>query len=61
MFLFFTVVMILFGYLYGSVNYGQYLEKGFRTPSGKVELYSDTMAALGYDPLSECYVFTKFF
>ncbi|MCP4610619.1 MAG: molybdopterin-dependent oxidoreductase [Planctomycetes bacterium] len=36
---------------YGSVNYGQYLEKGFRTPSGKVELYSDTMEALGYDPL----------
>lgn len=36
---------------YGSVNYGQYLEKGFRTPSGKVELYSDTMATLGYDPL----------
>ncbi|NQT73497.1 MAG: molybdopterin-dependent oxidoreductase [Chloroflexi bacterium] len=39
------------GLSYGSVNYGQYLEKGFRTPSGKVELYSDTMEALGYDPL----------
>ena len=39
------------GLQYGSVNYGQYLEKGFRTPSGKVELYSDTMAALSYDPL----------
>jgi len=35
----------------GKVNYGEYLSKGFRTPSGKVELYSETLARQGYDPL----------
>lgn len=39
------------GVQYGEVKYGQYRDKGFRTPSGKVELYSETMRELGYDPL----------
>lgn len=29
----------------------QYLEKGFATPSGKVELYSSVLEGLGFDPL----------
>ncbi|MFC2002932.1 molybdopterin dinucleotide binding domain-containing protein, partial [Chloroflexota bacterium] len=29
----------------------RYLEDGFHTPSGKVELYSELMAQYGYDPL----------
>ncbi|MFP5258776.1 MAG: molybdopterin-dependent oxidoreductase [Acidobacteriota bacterium] len=32
-------------------TYGRYREKGFRTPSRKVELYSKPLARLGYDPL----------
>ncbi|PIU55228.1 MAG: molybdopterin oxidoreductase [Chloroflexi bacterium CG07_land_8_20_14_0_80_51_10] len=39
------------GLPYGSVRYDQYKESGFRTPSGKAELYSETMKELGYDPL----------
>lgn len=39
------------GIRFGSVKYGEYMEKGFRTPSGKVELFSDEMKKLGYDPL----------
>jgi anaerobic selenocysteine-containing dehydrogenase len=35
----------------GAVNYGEYLKRGFKTPSGKVELYSETLAKHGYDPL----------
>lgn len=29
----------------------KYEEKGFRTPSGKVEIYSNTLEKFGYDPL----------
>jgi anaerobic selenocysteine-containing dehydrogenase len=32
-------------------GYKKYEKKGFRTPSGKVELYSSTLERLGYDPL----------
>ncbi|MBF0557611.1 MAG: molybdopterin-dependent oxidoreductase [Nitrospirae bacterium] len=32
-------------------KYRKYLEKGFRTPSGKVELYSSVLKRMGYDPL----------
>ncbi len=39
------------GLAYGSIRYGRYEEKGFHTPSGKIELFSETMADLGYDPL----------
>jgi len=41
----------------GGINYAQldrqrkYEEAGFDTPSGKVELFSQTMADYGYDPL----------
>jgi anaerobic selenocysteine-containing dehydrogenase len=33
------------------MRYKKYEEKGFSTPSGKVELYSSIMEKLGYDPL----------
>jgi len=39
------------GLFYGQAKYRKYEEKGFRTPSGKVELYSTIMANAGYDPL----------
>ena len=39
------------GLAYGSMKYQSYINKGFRTPSGKVELYSETLKGLGYDPL----------
>jgi anaerobic selenocysteine-containing dehydrogenase len=38
------------GFFHGSMEYKKYL-KGFKTPSGKVELYSETLEKLGYDPL----------
>ena len=31
--------------------YDNYLKAGFNTPSGKVELYSETLASQGYDPM----------
>ena len=39
------------GVPYGRVNYGEYLQAGFKTPTGRVELYSETLERLGYDPL----------
>ena len=39
------------GVTYGSVKYKEYESEGFRTPSGKVELYSETLARLGYPPM----------
>ncbi len=39
------------GYLRGSLKFRKYREKGFRTPTGKVELYSTVFEKLGYDPL----------
>jgi anaerobic selenocysteine-containing dehydrogenase len=39
------------GVTYGSVKYKEYESEGFRTPSGKVELYSETLAGLGYYPM----------
>jgi anaerobic selenocysteine-containing dehydrogenase len=35
------------------LEYKKYLKEGFRTPSGKVELYSDKYASLGYAPMPE--------
>ncbi len=35
----------------GEVRYGEYKERGFRTPSKKVELYSDSLGEMGYDAL----------
>ena len=34
-----------------DVKYGTLREKGFPTPSGKVEIYSETLEKFGYDPL----------
>jgi anaerobic selenocysteine-containing dehydrogenase len=34
-----------------TTRFRKYADSGFRTPSGKVELYSATLAAHGYDPL----------
>jgi anaerobic selenocysteine-containing dehydrogenase len=34
-----------------TTRYRKYAETGFATPSGRVELYSATLAAHGYDPL----------
>lgn len=39
------------GVFYGSMAYQQYRQRGLRTPSGKVELYSETLRSMGYDPL----------
>jgi len=40
------------GFFYGSPEYGRYIKKpGFLTPSKKVEIYSETMSKLGFDPL----------
>lgn len=36
-----------------TTRYRKYLDTGFATPSGKVELYSATLAAHGYSPLPE--------
>ncbi len=39
------------GMLSGKSRYYSYLEKGFATPSGKVELYSSLFEGWGYQPL----------
>ena len=39
------------GYLKGETRYCKYEEKGFSTPTGKVELYSTTLEKWGRDPL----------
>ncbi len=39
------------GIPYGQLRIDQYKQKGFATPSGKVELYSRTLEELGYHPL----------
>ncbi|MBI4288320.1 MAG: molybdopterin-dependent oxidoreductase [Chloroflexi bacterium] len=39
------------GMYYGSVGYRNYEAHGVRTPSGKVEIYSETLAKMGQDPL----------
>ncbi len=39
------------GILKGEMRYRKYEKEGFATPSGKVELRSSTVAALGYDSL----------
>lgn len=38
-------------YLEGDKGYRKYEESGFRTPSGKVEIYSGQLESLGYSPL----------
>jgi len=39
------------GIIYGTIKYRQYEQTGLPTPSGKIELYSETLEKLGYDPL----------
>lgn len=39
------------GYMYAQQKFGQYRQRGFLTPSKKVEIYSETMAKLGHAPL----------
>ncbi|MCP4682999.1 MAG: molybdopterin-dependent oxidoreductase, partial [Desulfobacterales bacterium] len=39
------------GLCYGEKRIDAYKKKGFRTPSGKVELFSKTLEDLGHDPL----------
>jgi anaerobic selenocysteine-containing dehydrogenase len=39
------------GYLHGDQKYYKHLEKGFSTPTGKVELYSTILEKWGVDPL----------
>jgi anaerobic selenocysteine-containing dehydrogenase len=39
------------GYLKGEMVYHKYKERGFSTPTGKVELYSTVLGKWGYDPL----------
>jgi anaerobic selenocysteine-containing dehydrogenase len=42
------------GYLRGEMEYRKYEERGFSTPTRKVELYSTLLEKWGYDPLP-CY------
>jgi thiosulfate reductase/polysulfide reductase chain A len=39
------------GFVYPSHQYRKYETDGFRTPSGKVELYCKALEKMGYDPL----------
>lgn len=39
------------GYIFEPVQYKKYEEKGFNTPSGKVEIYSSVLEKFGYNPL----------
>jgi anaerobic selenocysteine-containing dehydrogenase len=39
------------GVLWGKKKYFSYRDSGFKTPSGKVELYAEKLAAMGLDPL----------
>ena len=39
------------GWLQGEMVYNKYKERGFSTPTGKVELYSTVLEKWGYDPL----------
>lgn len=39
------------GLISGSVHYGEFRKRPVRTPSGKIEIYSETLSRLGYDPL----------
>lgn len=39
------------GILFGDKRYRKYEGEGFRTPSGKVELYSSQLEEMGYSPL----------
>jgi anaerobic selenocysteine-containing dehydrogenase len=40
-------------YIRGEVSYQKYKEKGFSTPTGKLEIYSTLLEKWGYDPLPQ--------
>ena len=40
-----------FGYVDMKVEYRKYEKEGFKTPSGKIELYSTALEKMGYSPL----------
>jgi anaerobic selenocysteine-containing dehydrogenase len=39
------------GMFYGDTKYRGYEQRGFRTPTGKFEIYSETLEKMGYEPL----------
>ncbi|MFC2046780.1 molybdopterin-dependent oxidoreductase [Chloroflexota bacterium] len=39
------------GIYYAEMEFKKYLRNGFNTPSGKVEIYSETLKEYGHDPL----------
>jgi hypothetical protein len=39
------------GILYAPKSYDLYKKLGFKTPSQKIEVYSETLAQAGFDPL----------
>lgn len=39
------------GILQGDMKYRKYESEGFKTPSGKFEIYCEALAEMGYDPL----------
>jgi len=41
------------GYIVGEMEYRKYLNKGFKTPSGKFEFYSSTLESIGVAPLPD--------
>jgi len=41
------------GITVGAKEYGEYEKRGFNTPSGKIEIYSQMLKDLGYNPLPE--------
>ncbi|MBN1547191.1 MAG: molybdopterin-dependent oxidoreductase [Syntrophaceae bacterium] len=42
------------GIMIEPIKYQKYHDKGFPTPSGKIELYSEQLKAHGYDPVPYC-------
>lgn len=40
-----------YGFVFGDFKENKYLKAGFRTPSKKLEIYSNTLEEYGYDPL----------
>ena len=38
-------------YVFPEMQYYRFRDKGFRTPSGKIELYSNSLRRMGYEPL----------
>jgi anaerobic selenocysteine-containing dehydrogenase len=49
----FAELVRVFSMISSATHYRKYLEKGFNTPSGKVELYSSLCEKWGYEPLPE--------